>query len=90
MIYDLPALTEDQKDDMILSPWDTKSDTFFFVNNQLVIHNRAEYNYAPLEDEVYSEWGNRGEENISNMWEKSSKTKGGSLKYTHIVVWILW
>jgi hypothetical protein len=55
MIYDLPVLTEDQKDDMILSPWETKSDTFFFVNNQLVIHNRAEYNYAPLDEEVYNE-----------------------------------
>ena len=68
MIYDLPVLTEDQKDDMILSPWETKSDTFFFVNNQLVIHNRAEYNYAPLDEEVYNEWGNKEKDFASYYW----------------------
>ena len=51
MIYDLPELSEEDKEDMINSPWETKSDTFFFVNNELVIHNRAEYNYAPLDME---------------------------------------
>jgi hypothetical protein len=33
---------------MIAAPWETKSDTFFFVEDKIVIHNRAEYNYAPL------------------------------------------
>ena len=40
---------------MIKHPYETKSDTFFFVEDKLVIHNRAEYNYAPLDiDET--EW----------------------------------
>ena len=34
---------------MIKAPYETKSDTFFFVENKLIIHNRAEYNYAPLD-----------------------------------------
>ena len=46
MIYDLPQLSPEEKAEMIASPWETKSDTFFFVDNQLIIHNRAEYNYA--------------------------------------------
>ena len=33
MIYDLPTLSEEEKEDMIDSPWQTKSDTFFFVDN---------------------------------------------------------
>lgn len=49
MIYDLPDLTDEEKQDMIESPWETKSDTYFFVDNKLIIHNRAEYNYSPLE-----------------------------------------
>eukprot|EP00347_Sterkiella_histriomuscorum_P023037 403336198 len=49
MIYDLPELAEEEKQEMIENPWETKSDTFFFVNDSLVIHNRAEYNYSPLE-----------------------------------------
>jgi protein unc-119 len=48
MIYDLPQLTPQEMQDMINNPWETKSDTFFFVEDKLVIHNRAEYNYAPL------------------------------------------
>ena len=50
MIYDLPELTQEERADMITSPWATKSDTFFFVGEQLVIHNRAEYNYSPLDE----------------------------------------
>lgn len=48
MIYDLPQLEETEKQAMIDAPWETKSDTFFFVGQKLIIHNRAEYNYAPL------------------------------------------
>ena len=51
VIYDLPQLTPEEKEEMIRSPWETKSDTFFFVDNQLIIHNRAEYNYAPLDED---------------------------------------
>ncbi len=52
VIYDLPELSDEEKEDMIRSPWETKSDTFFFVNEQLIVHNRAEYNYAPLDEEA--------------------------------------
>ena len=51
VIYDLPQLTEAEMQEMISSPWETKSDTFFFVENKLIIHNRAEYNYAPLDED---------------------------------------
>ena len=48
MIYDLPQLSDEEKKEMIDAPYETKSDTFFFVDNQLIIHNRAAYNYSPL------------------------------------------
>ena len=48
MIYDLPQLSDEEKKEMINAPYETKSDTFFFVDNQLIIHNRAAYNYSPL------------------------------------------
>jgi hypothetical protein len=34
---------------MIDSPWETKSDSFYFVEGKLVMHNKAEYNYAPFD-----------------------------------------
>jgi len=33
MIYDLPLLTNEEKREMIENPWETKSDTFFFVES---------------------------------------------------------
>ena len=42
-IYDLPELDK--------APWEVKSDSFFFADGKMIIHNRAEYNYAPLDDD---------------------------------------
>lgn len=47
MIYTKPELTEEWKAALISSPWETRSDSFYFVNGRLVMHNRAEYNYSP-------------------------------------------
>uniref|UniRef100_A0A7S1L414 GMP phosphodiesterase delta subunit domain-containing protein n=1 Tax=Neobodo designis TaxID=312471 RepID=A0A7S1L414_NEODS len=45
-IYDMPALSEEEKEDIIANPFATKSDSFYFVNDVLVMHNKAEYSYA--------------------------------------------
>mmetsp|Transcript_6212 Transcript_6212/g.12994 ORF Transcript_6212/g.12994 Transcript_6212/m.12994 type:complete len:184 (-) Transcript_6212:38-589(-) len=47
VIYTLPELTAEMEAELIASPWETKSDSFYFVNNVLVMHNKAEYSYAP-------------------------------------------
>ena len=31
--------------EMVRSPFETRSDSFYFVDNRLVMHNRAEYAY---------------------------------------------
>ena len=36
---------------MINAKWETISDTFFFVENKLVIHNKALYNYSEYNGE---------------------------------------
>jgi len=46
VIYDVPVLNDKQKQDMIANPFLTKSDSFYFVNDQLVMHNKAEYAYT--------------------------------------------
>ncbi len=50
-IYNLPQLGEAKKKEIVAAPWEVKSDSFFFAENKLIIHNRAEYNYAPLDEE---------------------------------------
>ena len=47
-IYDLPDLSDEEKQEMIDAPWEVKSDSFFFADGKLLIHNRAAYNYSPL------------------------------------------
>ena len=50
IIYEMPELSDDEKKDIISSPWDTRSDSFFFVENKLVMHTRAVYDYSPFDD----------------------------------------
>ena len=49
-IYNIPDIDEMTKKDMIESIWETKSDSFYFVDNKLIMHHKAEYNYSELDD----------------------------------------
>ena len=49
-IYDLPELSEEEAIEIAQAPWEVKSDSYFFAEDKLIIHNRAEYNYAPLDE----------------------------------------
>ena len=47
-IYTIPELDPELKKQMIAEPWHTRSDSFYFVGDKLIMHNKAIYNYAPL------------------------------------------
>jgi hypothetical protein len=49
VMYEVPDLAPEVLQDMIDHPWETKSDSFYFVEGALVMHNKAEYNYAPFD-----------------------------------------
>ena len=42
----MPELSPETQQDMISSPWETVSDSFYFVENKLVMHTKAEFSYA--------------------------------------------
>ncbi|CAF0836308.1 unnamed protein product [Brachionus calyciflorus] len=44
-IYEMPQLTSSEVEEMVSNPYLTKSDTFYFVDNKLIMHNKAEYAY---------------------------------------------
>ena len=48
-IYTIPELDPKLKQEMIDNPWMTKSDSFYFVEDKLIMHNKALYNYGPFE-----------------------------------------
>uniref|UniRef100_A0A8C6US52 Unc-119 homolog 1 n=1 Tax=Neogobius melanostomus TaxID=47308 RepID=A0A8C6US52_9GOBI len=44
-IYEFPQLPEDLIRQMVERPYETKSDSFYFVDNKLIMHNKADYAY---------------------------------------------
>ncbi|XP_072839498.1 protein unc-119 homolog B [Pogona vitticeps] len=44
-IYEFPQLSEDLIRLMIENPYETRSDSFYFVDNKLIMHNKADYAY---------------------------------------------
>ena len=47
-IYVVPDFDPEIKKQMIENPWETRSDSFYFVEGKLIMHNKALYNYSPL------------------------------------------
>ncbi|KAL2092473.1 hypothetical protein ACEWY4_012271 [Coilia grayii] len=44
-IYEFPQLPEDMIRQMVEHPYETRSDSFYFVDNKLIMHNKADYAY---------------------------------------------
>lgn len=44
-IYEFPSLSQDLCDEMIANPFETRSDSFYFVDDKLIMHNKADYAY---------------------------------------------
>ena len=48
-IYDMPELPEDLQQAMIDNPWETESDSFYFVGDTMIMHNKVRHpNLPPL------------------------------------------
>jgi len=46
VMYSMPEMAPELREAMMTCPWEAKSDTFYFVDDKLIMHNKAEYNYA--------------------------------------------
>ena len=44
-VYSLPPMDEALVEEMISAPYETVSDSFYFVGDELVMHNKAQYRY---------------------------------------------
>jgi len=44
-IYEFPTLPPELINEMVANPFETRSDSFYFVDNKLVLHNKADYSY---------------------------------------------
>ncbi|XP_049417356.1 protein unc-119 homolog A [Epinephelus fuscoguttatus] len=58
-IYSLPELEPEIVEEMISSPFETCSDSFYFVSNKLIMHHKAEYSFSlQRESDSFREQGN--------------------------------
>ncbi|KAF7285548.1 hypothetical protein GWI33_010544 [Rhynchophorus ferrugineus] len=44
-IYEFPTLPQELVNEMIAAPFETRSDSFYFVDDCLIMHNKADYAY---------------------------------------------
>ncbi|XP_060758327.1 protein unc-119 homolog A [Neoarius graeffei] len=50
-IYSLPDLDTHTIEEMIAHPFETQSDSFYFANNKLIMHHKAEYSFSETRNE---------------------------------------
>jgi protein unc-119 len=74
VIYDIPMIDPDLVTEMLKAPYETRSDSFYFVGDELIMHNMAEYRYTENSIEA------QGKANAENMPDpvSSSSTSGGA------------
>ena len=51
-VYDFPDFGKELEEEMIKCPFETLSDSFYFVEGKLVMHNKAAYSFAPFDAQV--------------------------------------
>ena len=47
VMYGLPELKDSEIAEIVQNPYLTKSDSFYFVGNKMIMHHKAEYEYTP-------------------------------------------
>ena len=59
-VYAVPLLEPDLVNEMVENPFETTSDSFYFVNDELVMHNKASYAYEDKAEAKTSGIGGAG------------------------------
>merc|ERR1719263_587600 len=68
-VYALPPMDPDLVKNMIDHPYETSSDSFYFVGDKLIMHNKAFYKYVREA---------KGAKNASGGAKAEAKTSGGA------------
>ena len=78
-IYLLPHCFDVCSVSSLANPYETKSDSFYFVNDKLIMHNKAEYRYT--ENSIEAQ-GKANSESIDFSQAGSKSNDGGATKTT--------
>eukprot|EP00831_Metopus_contortus_P013499 TRINITY_DN1547_c0_g1_i5.p1 TRINITY_DN1547_c0_g1~~TRINITY_DN1547_c0_g1_i5.p1 ORF type:complete len:206 (+),score=31.86 TRINITY_DN1547_c0_g1_i5:169-786(+) len=47
IIYSIPEIKDSLLEEIVKHPFETKSDSFYFVGDEMIMHHKAEYEYTP-------------------------------------------
>lgn len=72
VIYDVPLIDDGLVTQMLANPYETRSDSFYFVGGKLIMHNMAEYRYTENSIEA------QGKANAENMPDPSASSGSSS------------
>mmetsp|Transcript_9095 Transcript_9095/g.15079 ORF Transcript_9095/g.15079 Transcript_9095/m.15079 type:complete len:256 (-) Transcript_9095:271-1038(-) len=80
-VYSLPPLSDELINDMIEHPFETKSDSFYFVNGKLIMHNKASYKYireggAQAKKSYEDKFGSKGSKTAKEEEEEAGAGGG--------------
>lgn len=78
-VYDIPTLDDALIQDMILNPFGTQSDSFYFVGDQLIMHNKASYRYVTDGNGLQNSFRNAEPKEIVNDMMTSCKPMAKSM-----------
>jgi len=83
VIYDVPRLTDERVAEIVANPNETKSDSFYFVEDNLVMHNKASYAYVEAEQKsTASDSKSNKSSSTSTSTSKSQSTSSTSSSST--------
>jgi len=75
-VYETPSFSQYQIDQIVANPHQTKSDTFYFVGEELVMHHKVSYAYVKGEtDCTESKQYEAGEDRTEKVCEYQSEAK---------------
>lgn len=77
-IYSVPPLNPQLIEDMINNPFETKSDSFYFVDGKLIMHNKASYSYlredaAQAKRSYEDKFGYKGSKQVKSAAKAAAK-----------------
>jgi hypothetical protein len=93
-IYAMPPLEDELISDMVAQPYATVSDSFYFVGDELIMHNKAEYKYIPedsaqakksyynSDDEDDAKSGAKAGASCADEKGSGAKSAGGGAKWS--------
>jgi len=81
-VYVVPPMDPSLIDDMIAHPYETSSDSFYFVGNKLIMHNKAYYKYIPENNSgcksYETKYGSSKAESKSGAKAQAKESKSGA------------